>query len=368
MTGSQTTILVVDDDPIILDTVADFLRLNNYDVLTAPNGNEGLRLMAQRAPHLVLSDISMPDVDGYEFFERIRRNPDWGTIPFIFMSARGQPYDLRLAYAMGADAYLTKPFELEDLQIAVQSRLQRVADIEAAARSDLESMKQQLMTVFGHEIRTPLTFIYGYLNLIREDRDQLSDAEMDHMLAGMERGTKRLMHLVEDMMLLMRLQSGAAEYEIKRYRTHAELGMMVRDAVGTVSAKAADHHIHLDVQVPDGITVYCLPNYLQDAITRLLDNAIKFAKMDGGTITIHAQSDDQAAYLSVIDEGIGIDAAKQSQIFDQFSQVDRQIMEQQGLGLGLAIAGGIVRLHNGSIHVDSVPNEGSTFTIMLPVG
>src|SRR5688572_18065646 len=169
MHGTQQLILVVDDDVIILETVADFLRLNNYEVLTAANGNQALYLMQSRTPDLVLSDITMPEIDGYQLYEHIRLNPAWGTIPFIFMSARGEQQDIRLGYGMGADAYLIKPFELEDLQIAVQSRLMRVQEIERGARSDVEQMKQQMMMVMGHELRTPLSYVYGYLSLLKEE-------------------------------------------------------------------------------------------------------------------------------------------------------------------------------------------------------
>src|SRR5688500_7880615 len=142
MASSQTSVHVVDDDQVILETVADFLRLDGYDVHTATNGSEAYSLIVEHPPALILSDISMPEVDGYQLYERIRHHPEWGTIPFIFMSARGQQSDVRLGFAMGADAYLIKPFELEDLQVAVQSRLQRMQDIQAAARSDVEGMKQ----------------------------------------------------------------------------------------------------------------------------------------------------------------------------------------------------------------------------------
>lgn len=366
MTGTQPTILVVDDDLTILESVADYLRMNHYEVLVASNGNEGLQLLQRQTPDLVISDIAMPDVDGYQFYERIRLNPAWDTLPFIFMSAKGQPLDLRLGYGMGADAYLVKPFELEDLQVAVQSRLRRVAEIRTAARSDIERMKQQLMNVFGHELRTPLTFIYGYLSLLKEDHKALSDDEIDDMLAGMERGTRRLMRLVEDLMLLARIESGAAGHEIKRHRVPEDLRFLIAEVVVAHSLKAEAQHVHVEVQVPENLVVACLPAYLQDALGRLLDNAIKFSKIQGGQVTIRAERQENDVVIAVIDDGIGIEPSQQKYLFQRFQQVDRERMEQQGLGLGLAIAGGLVELHNGSISVESEPGVGSVFTIRLP--
>jgi len=366
MTGTRQRILVVDDEPSILETVSEFLALSGYDVVTATNGNEGLQAMHQHPPDLVLSDIMMPDVDGYQFYERIRQNPAWSTIPFIFMSAKGQQYDLRLGYGMGVDAYLIKPFDIEDLQIAVQSRLQRIGEIQTAARDDIEQMKQQLMTVFGHELRTPLTFIYGYLRLLQEDRDQLSDDDITDMLSGMERGAKRLMRLVEDLMVLMRIDSGTIDLEIKRYRAHSELYLLVADIVAAQSLKAAEQNVELIVDVPDDLIVYCVTPHLQDAVGRLLDNALKFSKVQGGEVRITGRQDGDQILLSVSDTGIGIDPIQQSNLFRRFQQVDRETMEQQGAGMGLAIASGLIQAHNGSISVESVPNLGSTFTISLP--
>jgi two-component system, sensor histidine kinase and response regulator len=366
MTGTQTSILIVDDDEIILETVADYLRLSGYEVMTATNGNDGLQSMHSHIPDLVLSDITMPDVDGYQFYERIRQNPEWGTIPFIFMSAKGEQYDLRLGYGIGADAYLTKPFDLEDLQVAVQSRLQRVREITTAAQSDVEHMKRQLMTVFGHELRTPLTYIYGYVSLMKDDLGQLSDDAIQDMLSGVERGAKRLMHLVEDLMLLMQIESGITEFEIKRYRTTTELGVLIAEVVAAQSLKAEAQNISIEVQVPDSLLVHCLPAYLQDVISRLLDNAIKFSKIGGGHVLIYAQEVGNHVRISVQDDGIGIDPTQHSQLFQRFKQLNRETMEQQGLGMGLAIAGALIELHNGSISVESASNEGSIFTIALP--
>jgi two-component system, sensor histidine kinase and response regulator len=367
MHGTQKIILVVDDDIVILETITDFLRLNGYEVFSASNGNQALHLMQNHTPDLVLSDITMPEVDGYQLYEHIRLNPAWGTIPFIFMSARGEQYDIRLGYGMGADAYLIKPFELEDLQIAVQSRLRRVQEIEQSARGDLEQMKNQMMMVMGHEMRTPLTYLYGYLGLIRSESDNLSQEELNEMLDGMERGTRRLMRVVEDLLLLTRIENQAVDFEIKRYRSEAPLAPLIDEVAAAHHDRAEAKKVQIEVHVPDSLSAYCLPNYLSDAVGRLLDNAIKFSKIQGGQVVISADQVDGQVVISVADTGIGVDPSQQGRLFQRFEQINREKMEQQGLGMGLAIAAGLVQAHNGSISVESVPNEGSVFIIALPV-
>src|SRR5262245_12632287 len=119
------TVLVVDDDQVILETVEDILRLSGYNTLAASNGVKALERLYASSPDLIVSDISMPDMDGYQFYEAVRANPAWTLIPFIFLSARGQRTDIRRGTRLGADAYLVKPFEPEDLLGAVEARLAR---------------------------------------------------------------------------------------------------------------------------------------------------------------------------------------------------------------------------------------------------
>src|SRR5690606_31102519 len=178
---SRSHILLVDDDRAILEGVADLLSLHGYDVMTAASAKSALKVMQQQVPDLVISDIMMPGMDGYAFYEAVRDNPAWTPIPFIFLAARGQPTDVRRGQSLGADAYVTKPFDPEDLLIAVKARLRRARDIQAAAMSDVEKMKKRLITAFSHELRTPLTIIYGYVNMLRDEHGDLPEAEVDTM-------------------------------------------------------------------------------------------------------------------------------------------------------------------------------------------
>src|SRR5262245_10004645 len=114
------TVLLVDDDPGILETVADLLMLSGYTVLTAADGTEALPMLDQHLPDVIVSDIMMPEMNGYEFFEAVRSKPQWAAIPFIFLTARGQHKDVAEGHRMGADAYLTKPFEPEDLVMMIE--------------------------------------------------------------------------------------------------------------------------------------------------------------------------------------------------------------------------------------------------------
>jgi two-component system sensor histidine kinase/response regulator len=343
MVDYTATVLVVDDDPTILDSIADVLRVSGYNCLTAANGIEALQVMQQHAPDLIVADIMMPKMDGYQFYQAVRQNAVWVSIPFIFLSAKGEQSDIRYGYDMGADHYLTKPFELEDLLVAIRSRLRRISDIQAAAQTEVEETKQQLLNIFGHELRTPLTYIYGYLSLLHEGEEHLGEEAKDEILQAMHRGVDRMVKLVEDLLLIVYIDSGAAEVEMSRYSQHVDLNLEIQRAVREHHKKAEARDIGISMVVPYDLVVRGVSAYIQDVFARLIDNAIKFGKPEG-RVWIRAEPSGSFVKVSVRDDGVGIPPDKQKVIFERFHQIDRDRMEQQGVGLGLAIAERLVRL------------------------
>ena len=364
---SGVVILLVDDDPAILEGVADLLELHGFEVMTARDGRAALSAMQHKVPDLVISDIMMPDMDGYAFFEAVRSNSAWTAIPFIFLTARGQQIDVRRGQVLGADAYLIKPFEPEDLLVTVEGRLKRVRDIHSAAQADIDRLKSQLITVFSHELRTPLTYVYGYINLLREQFDILDRESIIEMLDGIYRGAERLVHLVEDLMLMVRIDSGVVEMEIALGQSMGRVGAIVEKVLGDFQPAAEVRNVRIEVDVPDEVAAYCASLYLEDALSRLVDNAIKFCRQDHGCVVIRGAEQDGQIMLSVQDNGIGITPAFRELIFERFEQLDRDVLEQQGIGLGLTLARRLMRLHGGDILVESEPGQGSTFTIVLPL-
>lgn len=140
MMGDQQVILIVDDEPVILDSLADILRVHGFQVLKAANGLEALAILQNHTPDLILADITMPEMNGYHLFNRVRQKPEWLRIPFVFLTAKGQAEDIRFGKELGADDYLMKPIDADDLIAAILGKLRRYAQLEEQ-RHDTENIQ-----------------------------------------------------------------------------------------------------------------------------------------------------------------------------------------------------------------------------------
>lgn len=359
-------ILIVDDDLGIRDSVDEILTLSGYTSLMAADGVEALELLASHKPDLIISDIMMPRMDGYAFFEALKNIREWSTIPFIFLTARGEKMDIRRGYQMGADRYLVKPFELEDLLIAVETRLERAAELERAIEEDINQMKQQLLNVFGHELRTPLSLLHGYSKILEQSQDALDKKATDEIFLIMQQSVDRLVKLSEDLMLMVYLDSGVASVALESGNEPIHIKHILENLILGMSGDAERRNINVELDMDDELTVVGHSPYLSDLFKRILENAIKFGR-PGGSVQIEANSLPEEIQVTIQDDGIGIAPEKMALLFKLFQQIDRESMEQQGLGLGLAIAARLTEFHGGRISAESELGQGSRFIVHLPI-
>ena len=373
MVASRQRILVVEDDIALLEGVRDILELAGYEVFTATNGLEGLEILRNVVPDLILSDIMMPRMNGHEFYEAIRAHSEWLAVPFIYLTAKGEKVDVRLGKRLGVDDYITKPFEEEDLLIAVGSKLKRRAELRSAQEHEISQLKRSILTTLNHEFRTPLTYVTAYADMLQDSGGEMSETQFRDFLRGIQAGSERLRRLVEDFIFLVELEAGEATRVFERRRARLELSDVLREAVDGCMPEADACQVALRLEIPEPLpAVFGDAEFLRDAVGRLIDNACKFRKPGvPGMVNVCATADrpgraERQVRIAVADQGIGMPPEELAHIFDTFYQIDRAKMEQQGAGSGLAIARGIARLHGGSIQVQSQPGVGSTFTLSLP--
>jgi signal transduction histidine kinase len=290
-------------------------------------------------------------------------------IPFIFLTARAEKEDLIKGKSLGVEDYIVKPFDPQELLTIVQARLGRAQAIQEASEMTFENLKRQIINTLSHELRTPLTYIQGYTTLALDESKTLDPEAFRDFLLAIKKGADRLTRLVEDMLLLVQLDTGQATEEFSALScVQDDLSEIISRTVRQHETHASDEGIKLELQKPDTLPpIKICEIFLVEALSRLIDNAIRFSRDKGDQIIVSVQVQGEWMEIAVQDNGIGIAADQLPHLFERFRQFNREEMEQQGAGLGLSIAHELIALHSGEITVDSKPSEGSTFTIRLPL-
>ncbi len=369
----DTSILFVEDNEDLRDNAALVLGLEGYIVRVARDGREALDLIeAGFVPQLIVSDIMMPRMDGYEFFEAVRRKKHLKAVPFIFLTARGSRRDISTGRMLGADDYLVKPFDPEEFLIAVQNKLRRTAEMRDQAVESLNDARRMLVQVLSHELRTPLTYVTGGFALLAEELEgQQGSSDNDDIRISLDliqSGTQRLNRLAEQMVLYGEIISGFVAQQAKISSESLELSGLVTDALSSLNNLVQEHRITFHHVIPDseGVTVYGIRDLLVMAVGEVIRNAVQYSP-DEGQIKLIIEADEVFGTLTVVDQGPGIHADDQEGIWDVLIQSGRERNEQQGIGMGLPIVKGIIQSHNGEVHLYSREGEGTEVTLCIPL-
>ncbi len=375
MTNSRPLILVVEDEHNLLYGIRDILEIGGYDAMCALNGVQALEFLhtATRMPNVIISDIGMPDMDGYDLLNSVRQKHEWTEIPFIFLTAKTQHEDQRTGMTAGANDYLPKPFKPVDLLGAIQAQIKHRDRVETARSQHIKRVKHDILIILSHEFRTPLTPVVAYADLINTDPTLLSGEELALFLSGIRNGAERLRRLVDDLLLLVELETGEAQIAYNYYChpiVRRELQTMLADVVAHFADRAAAQRLTLTMVEPlptDLPRFAAASDYITAALNRLVDNAIKFSDKPGGQIWLDVQTTPDYVLIEVADQGRGIPETEFESIFESFYQIDRQQNEDQGSGSGLAIVRAVMALHGGWASVASTVGVGSVFTLAFPI-
>lgn len=367
----KAKLLIVEDDVTLLSGLKDIFELDDYACMTAENGKQALDLMHRHQddpPDLIVSDVMMPHMDGYELLQRIRQNERWITIPFIFLTAKGEKHDIHQGKFLGVDEYMTKPFDADDLLVAVQSRLQRQRAINQAQAGMVSNLKRSILTILNHEFRTPLTLVVAYADMLKDyNTDDMTHEQLLEFLKGVNSGADRLRRLIENFILLVELETGDTQRTYDwRHQRIKDPSVVIYQGVENYNS-GRQYPRAFEVVVPDKLPPLTGDvEFLGIALRELLDNAVKFSPKES-PVEVGAAVVNNVLHIWVRDFGRGIPMQEFDNIWKQFYQIDRDHHEDQGSGVGLSIAKGIIDLHGGEITVESRVNSGSTFTIKLPL-
>lgn len=362
-------ILLIEDEEPLRKNVMEMLMLEGAEAFEAANGRIGISLAQTHKPDLIICDIMMPEMDGYEVLERIRQDPMLSKTPFIFLTARADRSFMRHGMELGADDYLTKPFTFTELRTAIQSRLSRLESVVTAPEQDLSKAKQTLIQLVAHELRTPLISINMVTDIVLRQLEHLSTKQIREMFETLERGAQRLNRLVEQTVYIVQLETNALNWEAIQENNIpvnlSELLMTSVDLARRFAYRSPDVSVHLDERDQD-IKVLVDTRAFRHALSEIITNAVSFSPEHGQVLISQWQADD-AVWISILDKGPGIPKELLEDIFKPFYQVSHEKQEQQGIGLGLPLSRRIIEAHGGTLTLNSVVGKGTQVTISLPL-
>lgn len=356
------TILIIEDEEGIREVVYDLLTTNHFLVIAAANGSEGVRLAIEHQPDLILCDVAMPVLDGYGVLEQLKKQSTTLTIPFIFLTAKSSVKDLRQGMELGADDYLIKPFTSQELLGAIQTRLNKQAQLKGHYEESLNQLRRNITAALPHELRTPLVGILGASEFLLSDYENLDDEIIRELLTDIHNSGERLYQLIQKYLQFIHLQ----ERQLRKSPHPTVLGEnVVKLVTGTAERVLTIHDRHQDLILSIEIERLSLNSQdFQQLLEEVLDNAAKFS--DQGTpIHLKIFEDSEQMHILVTDEGRGMTPMELANI-GAYQQFNRDRFEQQGAGLGLAIAQLISEIYNGHIRVSSEPDQGTTVHINVP--
>jgi two-component system, sensor histidine kinase and response regulator len=360
-------ILVIEDEETLLEDILTLLRFEDFDAIGAKDGIAGVQMAHQHHPDLVISDIMMPGLDGYGVLLELQDDPVTRRLPFIFLTAKSDREHLRYGMELGADDYITKPFSQEDLLNAITTRLSQRTAVESVYERKLDNLRQSVSLALPHELRTPLTSLVGFAELLMMDAEVLPRDQVAQMGEAILKAGLRLQRQIKNFLLYAQLEmirlDPASAFESHNTRLENAEGVIQAAVYARINHHERGQDLRYSV-VP--ATVRISEFALGKLVEELVDNAAKFSK-PGQTIAVTGALQDNRYALTVQDQGRGM-SPEQIHETGAYLQFERRLYEQQGSGMGLAIARQIADLYDGSLEITSVLGEGTQALVQFNLG
>ncbi|MDX2255481.1 MAG: response regulator [Pseudanabaenaceae cyanobacterium bins.39] len=358
----MTRILIIEDEDLIRDSLEDLLISEGFDVLTADDGKEGIAIAQNYLPDLIICDVMMPVLNGYEVLQQIRQNKLLNPTPFLFLTSMVDRTSNRRGMNLGADDYLEKPCTKNELLSAIATRLNKQKEVEQRIEEKMNILRSSITLALPHEFQTPLSGIMGLSDLMMEQSQDLMADDIYEYAQGIYNSAQRLHRLIQNYLLyskitVWRSQSNPQFDSICSYASQAFI-------CDLVNYKAKHYNrlndVELDIQEAE---LLISTDNLSKIIEELLDNAFKYSVI-GSKVRICTTFKDKKWTFTIEDHGRGM-SSEQISLIGAYMQFDRQVYEQQGIGLGLSIVKGLVDLHHGCLEIDSQANIGTKISVIF---
>lgn len=370
----RSQILVVDDEPRNLQLLGTLLRKGGYRVRFAGNGALCLASAREQAPDLILLDIMMPGMDGYEVCRALKDDPATQDIPVIFLTAKAQTDEVVDAFKAGGVDFVTKPFRARELLARVKTHIDLKNAREAVQQanselvrvnSELSAMNENQMRFFSmiaHDLRSPFSGLRMFPQLLATRFDHMSREEIIAIAEDVENHVDHVHHFLEELLEWCLLQMGKLEIRCARFSVHE----CVQNVLGVAATAASNKEIALHNEIDPQIEAYGDRRMVHTILQNLVSNAIKFTPR-GGRVAVSCSHESHASLIQVADTGVGIAKELQDNLFQLGRRTStRGTEDERGTGFGLTLTKQFVEQHGGSIWLDSEIGKGTRITISLP--
>jgi signal transduction histidine kinase len=358
------SILVVDDTIENLRLLSGMLTEHGYDVRPVTSGRLALQAAAHETPDLVLLDVNMPEMNGYEVCERLKQTEPLKDVPVIFLTALSDTADKVRAFNAGGVDYVTKPFQIEEVLARVRAHVAlRRARVDLADNyaklKELERLRDELVHMVVHDLRSPLTVLVGHLDLLSLEVGKLSENAARDLQTAIDGGTA-LCNMTNDLLDVSRMEDG----KMPLARERSDL-VMVSENVCT-GLRTLDRNRAIGVDAAGPVEASCDAGIIHRVIENLVNNAIKHTP-PGGQIRVAVTSGDGRVRVAVQDDGPGVPLDARERIFEKFGTAGaRKDRKYHSAGLGLTFCKLAITAHGGTIGVADGPARGSEFWFELP--
>jgi signal transduction histidine kinase len=354
-------ILIADDAPANLKVLSEILRLEGYKVRPVLNGTQALEVAALQKPDLILLDIMMPDINGYEVCKRLKSSPELAEIPVIFISALSDTESVIQAFAVGGVDYVSKPFKAEEVKVRVSTHLK--IRQQSKELQQLNATKDKLFSIISHDLRGPCGNFSQVLDLLSEDLI-FNDPLKARLVEELRSTSKSVMYLLDNLLNWSRSQSKRIVIDPQ----DVIINLAVMESIRLLKPIANSKQISLEFVASKVYTVFVDSNSLSLIFRNLLSNAIKFTNPNGKIIVSVEDADDEGwVRISVNDNGIGMSEEAMNRLFKPSQHFTTYgTGNEKGSGLGLLLVKDFIEYNNGTLTVSSTQNQGTTFSFTLP--
>ena len=365
---SDYKILVVDDVMSNVLLLKVLLTNEKFQVITANGGNKCVEMAKSEHPDLILLDVMMPDISGFDTAVILKKDPDTADIPIIFLTALNAPSDLVHGFQVGANDFLSKPFSKEELIMRVMHQISLVAAKRIIVQQNDElkrtiGNRDKMYSVIAHDLRSPMASIRMVLNLVVNclSREVVGDEIFD-LIDKANRESEETHDLLDNLLKWTKSQTGRLNVVFQDF----DLAEVVPGVVDIFVMIAETKHIELKLDMgASPIMVRADKDMLKTVIRNFISNAIKFSN-EGSSIDIFVTVQDKFAKINVRDHGVGISEARLHNLF-RAGKTTYGTNNEEGSGLGLQLCQDFAEKNGGSVCVESVQGEGSTFSVLVPL-